>query len=56
LLHLALTDRRLVAFMLVQALHHFFVRARCRLGSIAGWSLLSPTGAGSTERDDYRRD
>ena len=51
LLHLALTDRRLVALVLVQALDHFLVSARGRLGHIALRRLLSPTGAGATEGD-----
>jgi hypothetical protein len=56
LLHLALTDRRLVALVLVQALDHFLVSARCRLGHIALRGLLSPTGASATEGDDRSRD
>src|SRR5918993_2268159 len=54
LLHLALTDRRLVALVLVQALDHFLVSARGRLGHIALRGLLSPTGA--AEGDEHRRD
>jgi hypothetical protein len=56
LLHLALTDRRLVAFVLVQALDHFLVRARCRLGSIAGRRLLSPTGATRYDKQNKETD
>jgi hypothetical protein len=56
LLHLALTDRRLVALVLVQALDHFLVSACCRLRHIALLGLLSPTGAGPAEGDDRRRD
>ena len=47
-LHLALTDRRPVAFVLVQAFDHFLVRACCCLGSITR-PLLRPSGAGATE-------
>src|SRR5215204_2037640 len=56
LLHLALTDRRLVALVLVQAFDHFLVSARGRLGHIALRRLLSPTGASRTEGDGHRRD